>query len=146
MFYGSVPPPVPALTILLIAMLRSSDALFAWPPRDTLPAGDGEAPLNADVAEPEVAPPETEAVPTEDTDHRTDEPWRVILFNDEIHTFEEVIGQLRKATGCTRGEAEEYAWEVHSTGKAAVYEGKFEECFRVQGVLREIQLVTEIEG
>lgn len=128
-------------------MLRTTDALFAWPPRDTLPDG---LPLNAEVAEPDVAtpeaPPQTDDVPSEDTDYRTDEPWRVILFNDEIHTFEEVIVQLRKATGCTRSEAEEHAWEVHSTGKSAVYEGKFEKCFRVQGVLREIQLVTEIEG
>ena len=27
-----------------------------------------------------------------------------------------------------------------------IYEGDFEDCFRVQGVLREIQLVTVIEG
>ena len=132
-------------------MLQTTDALFAWPPRDTLPSVHAGSRLDAEVAEPEVAPPEeappqTEDVPTEDTDHRLDEPWHVLLFNDEIHTFEEVIVQLRKATGCTRGEAEDYAWEVHSTGKSAVFEGKFEECFKVQGVLREIQLVTEIEG
>jgi ATP-dependent Clp protease adapter protein ClpS len=135
-------------------MLRTSDALFAGPPADSLPSDS--LPSSAEVAEPEVAPPEeappeeappeTEDVPFEDTDYRLDEPWRVILFNDEIHTFEEVIGQLRKATGCTRGEAEDHAWEVHSTGKSAVYEGEFEDCFKVQGVLREIQLVTEIEG
>lgn len=136
-------------------MLRSSDALFAWPPRDTLPQSNalpvGNAhPRNAEVAEPEAppeeAPPQTEDVPSEDTDYRLGEPWRVVLFNDEIHTFEEVIVQLRKATGCTRGEAEEHAWEVHSNGKSAVFEGKFEKCFKVQGVLREIQLVTEIQG
>ena len=132
-------------------MIRTPDVLFAWPPRDTLPSEGTSCPRGSEVAEPEVAPPEeappeTEDVPEEDTDYRTDEPWHVILFNDEIHTFEEVIVQLRKATGCTRSEAEDYAWEVHSTGKAAVYEGEFSECFRVQGVLREIQLVTEIEG
>jgi ATP-dependent Clp protease adapter protein ClpS len=102
--------------------------------------------MDAEVAEPEVAPPDVEAVPTEDTDYRTDEPWRVILYNDEIHSFEEVIIQLRKATGCSRNKAEGHAWEVHSTGKSMVFEGEFGECFSVQGVLREIQLVTEIEG
>lgn len=128
-------------------MLRSTDALFAWPPHsDTLPQSADPLVAPPEEAPPEEAPPETEDVPTEDTDYRLDEPWHVILYNDEIHTFEEVIGQLRKATGCTRGEAEDYAWEVHSTGKSAVYEGEFEECFEVQGVLREIQLVTEIEG
>ena len=73
-------------------------------------------------------------------------PWRVILYNDEIHTFDEVISQLIKATGCSSSQAEKTAWQVHLEGKAVAYEGEFEACFRVQGVLREIQLVTEIEG
>jgi ATP-dependent Clp protease adapter protein ClpS len=92
------------------------------------------------------AAPDTETLIAEDIDTRLDQPWRVILFNDDLHTFEEVIFQLVKATGCATERAEELAWQVHTHGKAAVYEGAFEECFRVQGVLREIQLVTEIEG
>lgn len=96
----------------------------------------------------ETAPvaPESEPVVEEETEERLDTPWRVILYNDDIHTFDEVIHQIVKATGCTTQEAEAHAWTVHNEGKAAVYEGTFEECFRVQGVLREIQLVTEIEG
>lgn len=99
-------------------------------------------------AEPDVepAPPEVEELEEEGDDGATDDPWFVILFNDEVHTFEEVIGQLVKATGCSRGEAEDMAWTVHSEGKATVYEGTFEECFEVQSVLKEIQLVTEIQG
>lgn len=99
-------------------------------------------------AEPEVepAPPEVEEVEEEDESTGTDEPWTVILFNDEIHTFEEVIGQIMKATGCNRGKAEDLTWTVHNEGKATVYEGTFEECFEVQSVLKEIQLVTEIRG
>ena len=77
---------------------------------------------------------------------RLDEPWRVILYDDDVHTFEEVIGQLVKATGCTAQRAERHAWTVHTEGKDCVYTGDFFECLRVQGVLREIQLVTEIEG
>lgn len=95
---------------------------------------------------PTPAAPETDVAVEEATEERLDSPWRVILYNDEIHTFDEVIHQIVKATGCTVAQAEAYAWEVHSRGKAAVYEGTFEECFRVQGVLREIGLVTEIEG
>ena len=105
-------------------------------------------PIAGAPAEPEVepAPPEVEEMEQEDDGSHTDEPWNVILFNDEIHTFEEVIGQLVKATGCSRGEAEDMAWTVHNEGKADVYEGDFEECFEVQQVLKEIQLVTEIRG
>jgi len=98
--------------------------------------------------EPEVEPatPDVEVLEKEDDGSGTDEPWRVVLFNDEVHTFEEVIRQLMKATGCTRSTAESHAWTVHTKGKAEVYEGTFEECFQVQSVLKEIQLVTEIQG
>lgn len=93
-----------------------------------------------------VAATETETVEAPSVEERTDTPWRVILYDDDIHTFEEVIVQLVKATGCTAARAEKHAWTVHTEGKDLVYEGEFFECFRVQGVLREIGLVTEIEG
>lgn len=99
---------------------------------------------HAQTAEP--ATPGPDVVTEETTGTDLDAPWRVILYNDEVHTFEEVIVQLVKATGCSPDQAKAYTREVHTTGKAAVYEGDFEECFQVQGVLREIQLVTEIEG
>ncbi len=95
----------------------------------------------ATPADPAVAPT-AESV----EDERVDTPWRVVLYDDDIHTFEEVIVQLVKATGCSAKRAERHAWTVHTEGKDTVYEGEFFECFRVQGVLREIQLVTEIEG
>jgi len=73
-------------------------------------------------------------------------PWQVILYNDDIHTFEEVIHQLIKATGCTAEHAESVAWTVHTKGKALAFEGEFTDCFRVNLILREIQLITEIVG
>jgi ATP-dependent Clp protease adapter protein ClpS len=72
--------------------------------------------------------------------------WRVILFNDEEHTFDEVINQIIKATRCSKARAEELTNEVHFQGKANVYEGSFMECMKVSGILQEIALVTEIEG
>lgn len=93
-----------------------------------------------------LAATETETLAEEATETRTTEPWRVVLYDDDIHTFHEVIVQLVRATGCTTARAEKHAWTVHTEGKDCVYQGDFEECFRVQGVLREIQLVTQIEG
>lgn len=97
-------------------------------------------------AAPEPAAPDVDVAVEEEAEERIATPWRVILYNDEIHTFEEVIHQVMKATGCSAEQAERHAWTVHTEGKDCVYEGDFEECFRVQGILREIQLVTEIEG
>jgi len=73
------------------------------------------------------------------------EPARVILFNDEVHTFDEVIAQLMKAIRCTHGKAEALAWEVHTNGKAAVYAGELLRCMEVSHILEEITLMTQIE-
>jgi ATP-dependent Clp protease adapter protein ClpS len=73
------------------------------------------------------------------------EPAKVILFNDELHTFDEVIGQIIKAIRCAREKAETLTWEVHHTGKAVVYTGEIARCVEVSGILEEIQLMTQIE-
>jgi len=94
-----------------------------------------------------VVPDEDEDVLIDDDiGIRIDAPWKVVLYNDNIHTFDEVILQLQKALGCSAQRAENIAFEAHNRGKAVAYRGEFNECFRVMGVLREIQLVVEIEG
>ena len=72
-------------------------------------------------------------------------PARVILFNDEVHSFEEVIAQLIKALRCDSSKAEGLTWEVHNSGKAAVFEGPMDECVKISGVLEEIALHTQIQ-
>ena len=73
------------------------------------------------------------------------EPAKVVLFNDEAHTFDEVIGQLIKALKCTESKAEALAWEAHSNGKAIVYLGELIRCMEISAVLEEIRLMTQIE-
>jgi ATP-dependent Clp protease adaptor protein ClpS len=70
---------------------------------------------------------------------------KVILFNDETHTFDEVIEQIIKAVKCSRSRAESYTSEVHNRGKACVYDGDMPECLKVSSVLEEIALHTQIE-
>lgn len=72
-------------------------------------------------------------------------PARVILYNDEIHTFDEVILQLVRATGCSTSEAEAIAFEVDSRGLATAFEGEMDRCLRVSSILEEIALHTSIE-
>jgi ATP-dependent Clp protease adaptor protein ClpS len=80
-----------------------------------------------------------------DVDILVEQPARVILFNDEVHSFDEVIGQIIKAVGCDTTKAEALTWEVHNSGKSMVFEGQMTECLRVSHVLEEIALMTQIE-
>ena len=74
------------------------------------------------------------------------EPWNVVLFNDEIHSFDEVILQVQKATACSILQATQITIEAHIKGKALAFAGEFEACFSVSGVLKEIGLLVEIQG
>ncbi len=69
---------------------------------------------------------------------------RVILFNDDWHTFDEVIDQLMKAVNCSFDVARGFAFEVHVRGKAVVFTGDLQKCLRVSSVLEEIALHTQI--
>ncbi len=71
-------------------------------------------------------------------------PFKVLLYNDDWHTFEEVIVQLIKAVKCTFDEARAFAFEVHVKGKAAVFAGPLNECLKVTSILEEIALNTQI--
>ena len=70
---------------------------------------------------------------------------RVILFNDDWHTFEEVISQIIKATKCSFTEARDKTFEVHVNGKAVVYIGEISDCLKASAILEEILLHTQIE-
>ncbi|NTW56853.1 MAG: ATP-dependent Clp protease adaptor ClpS [Chlorobiaceae bacterium] len=73
------------------------------------------------------------------------DPCHVVLFNDDDHTFDEVIGQIIKATQCSRSNAERCTWEVHNTGRSIVFTGAIGPCLKVSSVLEEIALKTEIQ-
>jgi ATP-dependent Clp protease adaptor protein ClpS len=40
-------------------------------------------------------------------------PWMTLLFNDEVHSFDEVILQIQKATGYSLERAVELTFQVH---------------------------------
>ena len=87
--------------------------------------------------------PEITNIEEEKTD--LDLGGRVILFNDDWHSFEEVISQIMKATKCSFIEARDKTFEVHVNGKAIVYSGELKNCLMVSGILEEILLHTQIE-
>ena len=73
------------------------------------------------------------------------EPWNVILLNDDLHAFEEVIIQVMRATSCSAEVAEAITWEAHSRGEAVCYTGSRERCELVASILEEIELRVRLE-
>jgi len=71
-------------------------------------------------------------------------PFKVVLYNDEEHTFDEVIVQLIKAVKCSFVEARSFAFEVHVKGKAIVFTGDLPACLKITSILEEIELHTQI--
>jgi ATP-dependent Clp protease adaptor protein ClpS len=69
---------------------------------------------------------------------------KVVLYNDDWHTFDEVILQIIKAVNCSFDEARNKAFEVHVKGKAMIFNGRFKDCLRVSSVLEEVALHTQI--
>ena len=69
---------------------------------------------------------------------------KVILYNDDWHSFDEVIVQIIKAIKCTFAEASKKAFETHVKGKSVIFSGEFNDCLRVSSVLEEIALHTQI--
>ncbi|MHB2021266.1 MAG: ATP-dependent Clp protease adaptor ClpS [Candidatus Xenobia bacterium] len=79
------------------------------------------------------------------SDEKTQRPYKVILYNDDWHTFEEVVLQVQRATGCSLEMAEWITHEAHTRGRAIAYEGTLEECNKVASVLRQIRLQVEVD-
>ncbi len=72
-------------------------------------------------------------------------PWQVVLFNDDVHGFDEVILQIQKATGVSLPRAAELTLRVHENGKASIYYGTREACEKVDAILSAIKLLTRVE-
>lgn len=64
-----------------------------------------------------------------DTDVLTDveEPCRLIMWNDEVNTFEWVIETLIDLCDHTQEQAQQCAWIIHTKGKYAVKNGAYDE-------------------
>ena len=68
----------------------------------------------------------------------------IILYNDDINTFDHVINSLVAYCKHTFEQAEQCAYIVHYSGKCAVKSGSYEELEPICRKLLEVQLSAEI--
>jgi ATP-dependent Clp protease adaptor protein ClpS len=73
--------------------------------------------------------PREQALPQFDTDTlvTTSQPFQLIVWNDEVNTFEWVIETLEEVCGHTHEQAEQCAYIIHFKGKYAVKQGEYED-------------------
>lgn len=73
------------------------------------------------------------------------ESRRLILWNDEINTFEHVIFCLMHHLQYSEHEAESIAWKVHTKGKCAILEGSYTEMEIYRKILKAEGLTVSVE-
>lgn len=57
----------------------------------------------------------------------TDEPCNLVVWNDEVNTFEWVIETLMEVCGHSAEQAEQCAYIIHYQGKYAVKNGSYDD-------------------
>jgi ATP-dependent Clp protease adaptor protein ClpS len=70
---------------------------------------------------------------------------RLILWNDDINTFEHVIHCMVKYLDYTDSQAEKIAWKVHNEGKCNVLEGSFTELEVYRKILQQEGLTVTVD-
>lgn len=70
--------------------------------------------------------------------------WKVILFNCNCHTFDDVIEQLMKAIVCSSATASQLAHVADQFDSVQVYEGDKVDCQRVADILGATGLIVQV--
>lgn len=70
---------------------------------------------------------------------------RLILWNDEVNSFDHVIYCLMKYLDYSENQSEKIAWKVHNEGKCAILEGSFTEMEVYRKILQQEGLTVSVE-
>ncbi|XP_065059520.1 E3 ubiquitin-protein ligase UBR2-like [Rhopilema esculentum] len=72
-----------------------------------------------------------ENLPEELRRPRNNATYMCMLYNDEVHTYDQVIRTLQQAIGCDKSEAIRYATIVDKEGRSMIYSGTKDACVKV---------------
>ena len=81
----------------------------------------------------------------EDVDTLDDSGCSLVLWNDDVHTFDYVIKALVDICRHTEEQAEQCAILVHCHGKCTIKHGSYSELLPMHQALLEKQLTSEIQ-
>ncbi len=88
----------------------------------------------------------TETAPKEEVifQDQTTQEHNIILFNDNVNTFDHVIDMLIKVCDHDALQAEQCATLVHYSGKCAVKKGEYAKMIKLSEILAESGLTVEL--
>ncbi|HVF81159.1 MAG TPA: ATP-dependent Clp protease adaptor ClpS [Flavisolibacter sp.] len=70
---------------------------------------------------------DTDVLQMEEVVTKTASPFQIIVWNDDVNTFEWVIETLMDICGHTHEQAEQCAYIIHYTGKYGVKNGTYDD-------------------
>ena len=71
--------------------------------------------------------------------------WRVILYNDNRHKFDDVVTWLQETAGCDSEFAIKVCHVCHDQGRAVCFQGPKAACHEVTAALRSHGLQVEVD-
>ncbi|KAK3764043.1 hypothetical protein RRG08_046512 [Elysia crispata] len=98
---------------IFTCMLKFVSTLLTWEDNENLPLGLGSQSAWAQ-----------------------NQPYMCMLYNDEVHTYEQVMTTLQRAVDCTKRQALDYATIVDREGRSCVKYGGQEECSTVKETIQ----------
>ncbi|XP_033110450.1 E3 ubiquitin-protein ligase UBR2-like [Anneissia japonica] len=75
------------------------------------------------------------SIPEQWKHEKLEENFCTMLFNDEVHTYEQVIDTLKKAVSCSEKEAIGYATKVDREGRSQVRLGNQDKCQKAKLII-----------
>ncbi|MCG9895107.1 MAG: ATP-dependent Clp protease adaptor ClpS [Fimbriimonadaceae bacterium] len=74
-----------------------------------------------------------------------DSGWKVVVYNNETNSYEEVMTVLILATACSTEEAYIETWEIDHYGSCAVHRAAEDECRSVAEIIGTIGIAVAVE-
>lgn len=89
--------------------------------------------------------PDVDVIEIEDIDIEDAFEKKLVVFNDEVNTFEHVILTFMKVLNHEPEQAEQCAWIIHTKGRCVVKRGSFKDLRKYKTTLEDAHLKCAIE-
>ena len=87
----------------------------------------------------------TETEVLEEVETKTEEGHRLIVFNDEVNTFDDVIEALVEVCQHSASQAEQCTLIIHFKGKCSVKEGSWNDLVPMRNAICERGISAEVD-